>query len=217
MDKNLENNDYNNFIVTEKQTQTETQSNIQDFSKQADLPPKSNFEDDYSVNQNFEEEKGYEIKKQTIADSDNLEINQSMNMPTIEQEEKVVSLPEKKVNINARMKLVLASFIVIVTSLMFATIWNFIQVNKINSSIADRNQNISELQISISKLTGEYNMLDDIEYLKSLASNAGYIEANESNSMHISLDEMYNEETVEKIPSNWFNDVCEFITSLFGW
>lgn len=219
MDNSFDNNDFNNFIITEKESQVETEKEFQDFSSiQVDLPTEKSFdEDDYSIKQNFEEEKSYKIKVQDGSSSFQDESRlRPIDMPLVEKKQEVNLSQNQKININARMKLVLASFIVIVTSLLFATVWNFIQINKINSSIAEREQLMSELQFSISNLTGEYNLLDDLEHLESLAREAGYIDADDSNSVHISLDDMYTEETIEKIPSNWFNDVCEFITSLFG-
>ena len=217
MDGSFDKNDFNNFVITEKQTQTETEKPEKEVSQtETQLPPKQDFDqDDFSVKQNFEEEKSYTIKRQDLDEANASSRSSHINMPLLEREEASV-LKEKKTNISARMKLVMTSFIVIVASLLFATVWNFVQVNKINSSIAEREQSISELQISISKLTGEYNMLDDLDHLKSLAEKAGYVEIDDSNSVNISLDDLYVEETVEKIPSNWFNDVCEFITSLFG-
>ena len=36
------------------------------------------------------------------------------------------------------------------------------------------------------------------------------------NSFVFSLDDFHVEQEIEKLPSNWFNDVCEFFSQLFA-
>lgn len=174
--------------------------------------------DDYSAQQNFEEETNYDLKSQTdILQSESQEQSlRPINMPLIEKKiEQVAKVVETPISLSARMKLLLVSFVVIVSSLLFATVWNFVAISKYNLSIANQGQTISELQISITDLTDEYNLLGDAEYLKQLIDDAGYISSDDSNTITITLDEMFEERVVEEIPSNWFNDVCNFISSIF--
>lgn len=174
--------------------------------------------DDYSAQQNFEEETNYDLKSQTdILQGESQEQTlRPINMPLIEKKiEQVAKVVETPISLSARMKLLLVSFVVIVSSLLFATVWNFVAISKYNLSIANQGQTISELQISITDLTDEYNLLGDTEYLKQLIDDAGYISSDDSNTITITLDEMFEERVVEEIPSNWFNDVCNFISSIF--
>ena len=41
-------------------------------------------------------------------------------------------------------------------------------------------------------------------------------EINSSNTKTIKIDEVYEEDSVQEVPSNWFNDVCEFFSKLFA-
>ena len=61
---------------------------------------------------------------------------------------------------------------------------------------------------SINKLNVEYNDIGSLD---------GYVDKQEGvNSFTVSLNEFYIEPEIEQIPSNWFNDVCEFFSNLFA-
>ena len=138
------------------QTQTTTSTEKKD---KFDL----GIDDDYSVNQNFEEQKNYDMKtyETNFVNTEKDTRFRPIDMPLIEKEEvvKVEAKPNAQISLSARMKLVLVSFIVIISSLLFATVWNFITVAKINSSMNEKLTAINELQVSITELTDEYNLL----------------------------------------------------------
>jgi len=209
------------FTTTEEKTENKNNQTY-DFPKSELSTEKQtnidSFEDDYSINQNFEEQTNYDIGTQdsVYSSTEKQEKLRPIDMPLIEKPVEEVTEPAyQPINLSARMKIVLSSFVVIVASLLFATVWNFIAIAKLNSTIADKTAMVNELQVSITNLSEEYDLLGDSEHLKDLMENAGYIESNDSNTITISLDDMYKEHVIEEIPSNWFNDVCNFITSLF--
>jgi len=211
------------FTTTEEKTENKNNQTY-DFPKSELSTEKQtnidSFEDDYSINQNFEEQTNYDIGTQdsVYSSTEKQEKLRPIDMPLIEKPVEEVTEPAyQPINLSARMKIVLSSFVVIVASLLFATVWNFIAIAKLNSTIADKTAMVNELQVSITNLSEEYDLLGDSEHLKDLMENAGYIESNDSNTITISLDDMYKEHVIEEIPSNWFNDVCNFITSLFKW
>lgn len=218
-------NYFGSFVTTEESKDSKTSkvekplTKPEEYTRKNDLKQEDDFVDDYSIHQNFEEEKNYELKPQSnpfIKKDNETEKLRPINMPLIEkkQEEEVI-VESNPIVLNARMKLLLTSFIIIVASLVFATVWNFVSINKINSSLAVKSETVSQLQVSINNLTDEYNELGNIDNLKKLIEEAGYIESNSSNTITISLDDMYKEHIIEEAPSNWFNDVCNFISSMF--
>lgn len=184
----------------------------------------SDFEtDDYSINSNFNEQTNYEIKSTVQTFQEHEQANQSQFKPldikkTEKLQEKEVSLTKTKQRfiVGGRMKIVLCSFVIIMVSLLFAIAWNFSSIARINSTLGEKESQIAQLQISITSLSEEYNLLDSEEYLKKLAEEAGFIEVTDENTKVITLGEMYTETTVTEVSSNWFNDVCDFFNKLFN-
>ena len=201
-----------------------------DISKQTYESPlkettQKNYEfetDDYSVNSNFKEQTNYEIKQAFKPIQETQKTEQTIFQPIeIERNEKKqeeqVSLTKsrQRLHLGGRLKIIISSFIVIMLSLIVAIAWNFSLASKINSGFSEKEIKITNLKSSISRLKEEYKLLDSEENLKKLAEEAGFVEVGEGNSDTIYLDEMYKEVKVEEIPSNWFNDVCNFLQKVF--
>lgn len=179
----------------------------------------TSYQDDYSVTPNYEEQSSYESasrNEETVATQQSNFVK--MHTPTIKQEEKAVVLTKtkQKIYLQARMKIVLAMFVTIVCALLFVSVYNFAYIGKINASIADKQIEIEELKASISELQAEYNMLSDEGNVKDLASSSGYVDSTDLNTTVLEMGEVYTEPTIEKLPSNWFNDVCDFFSGLFA-
>ena len=187
---------------------------------------KSNFNfetDDYSVNSNFKEETGYDIKSKVQSFSEHENETFSFFKPiTIErakykdQEQVALTKTIEKFHVGGRVKLVLSSFVVVMLSLMVAIVWNFAQLAKLNTSMSEKEVAINELQNSITNLNEEYKLLDSEEKTKQVAEASGYVERTEANSKVVSLGEMYTEAKPAEVSSNWFNDVCNFLTHVFN-
>ncbi|MBQ8425938.1 MAG: hypothetical protein IJX17_08000 [Clostridia bacterium] len=218
----FENEQEVNFFGSNVVVETEKESKQTYNFSQSQVETKKDKEketfDDYSAQQNFDEETNYESKPHSLnyVNTNEEQESDTFFLPLIEKKVKEeVKTVETPIVLNARMKLLLTSFIVIVSSLLFATVWNFVTISKLSASVANKSQVVQELQVSINDLSDEYNLLGDIEHLKELIDEAGYIESNDSNTITISLDDMYKEHNISEMPSNWFNDVCNFISSLF--
>lgn len=223
--------DYNHYITTAEEQIEQSQEQSYNYlsfetetTSQATQTVQTDFnyeteEDDYSLKSNFTEQSNYEIKQQEVS-SVREETSQTsyspMNMPLIEQKVEQSLEQSKRIELSARMKVVLASFIVIVSSLMFATIWNFIAVAKINSTLLANQETVSSLKVSIKDLTEEYNLLGDEETIKDIAKGDNFVDSDDNNTVEISLENMFTEPEVPDVPSNWFNDVCNFLTTLFS-
>ena len=114
------------------------------------------------------------------------------------------------------MKIAITMFAIIAFSLVFLIVWNFVSIGKLNSMIADKQRIVNELSSSITGLRNEYTLVSDEENLYDQAQNAGFVESDDSNTYVVSAGEMFVEEEVQDLPSNWFNDVCDFFTKLFS-
>ncbi len=212
----LFNTDYSSTTTTEAETSTEQQTT---YSPQTGYSTPSYERDDYSSAQNFTEQQSYdsyssnrftETEQQTSRAS-------QMQMPMIEKSAPVVNLVKSKarIRLETRMKIVLSVFSVIVCCLLFVSVFNFITANKLESSFAGKQQQINELEMRISNSEAQYNIKVNDEFNDWVAEN-GYKPVNSENTKVIRIDKIYEESTVEEVPTNWFNDVCEFFSKLFA-
>ena len=227
-------NSYNNSS-TETETepeQSQTQASTGTSLGQTSYNPYANtsgydsdYDDDYSVTPNYNEEKSYnsnsnyDTYSQTETESDTeIKRYRKMEMPVIERGEQAVTLTktQTKVELQPRMKIAITMFAIIAFSLVFLIVWNFVSVGKLNSMIADKQRIVNELSSSITGLRNEYTLVSDEENLYDQAQNAGFVESDDSNTYVVSAGEMFVEEEVQDLPSNWFNDVCDFFTKLFS-
>ena len=215
---------YNSFnsgsttTETEQETDTNTGYNTSSY-KGYQQSQNTGFVDDYSMKQNYEDERSYQPMQTTSQfQSQTEKVQRNMDTPLIQKEEKAVTLTKtrQRVNLNARMKIMIAMFSVIMSALVFVIAWNFISAAKINSNSAEKIQTIASLESSINSLTTTYNVLSDDAEIMRKADELGYEKSDESNTFYVSIDELPSEPTVEPLPSNWFNDVCEFFSKLFA-
>lgn len=185
----------------------------------------TSYQDDYSVTPNYEEQSSYEYasrNEETVTTQQSNFVK--MHTPTIKQEEKAVVLTKtkQKIYLQARMKIVLAMFVTIVCALLFVSVYNFAYIGKINASIADKQIEIEELKASISALKNTYNEVSDEGNLIDKATTPktegglGFVESTNSNTAILKVGEIYTEPVIEELPSNWFNDVCDFLSGLFA-
>lgn len=212
----------NTTTTTEQQTEQQTTTTP---TYSAPSTPSYNpwaDDDDYSVNQNYEEQKSYNSVNQSYEDStettnDVFEVRQ-MTAPMIKKEEPAVNLIKKRqrIELGARMKIVASMFVIIVASLIVAIVWNFANAASMKASFAGKQVEINALTQSIMGLKEEYNLLSDDEQIKSKAENAGYVDSTDDNTIVVDFDSYYAEQTLEEVPSNWFNDVCDFLSKLFA-
>ena len=207
----------NSYTATEtdEKTYQDTQTSPQTFQPFESI--KSPYVDDYSTAQNFEEEKSYNYNSNS-SERDYEETQtrqiQQMHTPTIKQSEKTVNLikTREKIYISPRLKTAAAFCLTIFLALVFVVIYNFAWAANANAEFAAKQVAINEISQSINELKVEYNELTNQD-----STNMGYVEKVEGeNSFTISLSDFYTEPEIVQLPSNWFNDVCEFFSKLFA-
>ena len=210
---------YTSTTTTSDETSQET------YRPQTSYTQAQSFDDDqdYSSAQNFTEQKSYNSVSQNTFEDDEEEQQvfqtPSLNAPVIQRSVPTVNLVKKraKLVLETRMKTVIAVFAMIVACLLFVSIFNFIQVGKIEATFADKQIEIAALENSITASKTTYTLVSEEEYLRQWAETNEFVEANETNTIVVDLSQFYQEPAgPEAIPSNWFNDVCEFLSRLFA-
>ena len=220
-------NSLNSTTVTENKTE-QSQQETTSYSPDSSYNPYTNVSqgtyDDYSMTQNYAEEQSYNPTYDTdFSSSYTAEPVQTkqpyrMETPTIRKDETpVVNLvkTKHKIELQARMKIVIAMFSVIMSLLLFVSVYNFAYASRLKASFADKQTEISMLQADISTLVAEYNKYGNS--VKDTASQNGYVEVTDENTMSIKLGEFHEEQVVESnLPSGWFNKVCDFLSGIFS-
>lgn len=211
-------------ITTDTET-SQVSSSDTGYSPSATYNPfATNYEDDdYSVTPNYTSEQNYNTTSyssvETTPEQTRVAIR-SMETPVIKKDEtEVVSLvkTQSKIRLEPRMKIVASMFAIILCALVFAIIWNFVSISKLNSMIADKQITISQLQSGIIAGQVQYTEISD-EVLESVQKEgSGYVPSEvDKNTFFRDLEEMQVETVIKDIPSNWFNDVCNFFSNLFA-
>jgi hypothetical protein len=100
---------------------------------------------------------------------------------------------------------------------LFVSVFNFISASKIEASFLGKQQQINSLEQSILASEYSYNSVSSNDYVENWAEQNNYVNKQDGvNSFTINIDGIYEEQFVEEVPSNWFNDVCEFFSKLFA-
>ena len=221
----FDSNDYLNslFNTDYSSTTTETESTTDQqttYGTQTGFSIPTYERDDYSSTQNFTEQQSYDsTSSNRFSDIETQSVKVSqMQTPMIEKSAPVVNLVKSRarIRLETRMKIVLSVFSIIVACLLFVSIFNFISANRLQSTFEGKQQQINNLEQSISDAKKAYKLVTNEDYVKSWAENENYVVKDDTNSIVIKVGEVYQESTVQEVPSNWFNDVCEFFSKLFA-
>ncbi len=212
--------------TTESETQQQNQQTMFNPQQTSSNPYSSysNDTDDYSLRPNYEEQQSYNSFGQSYGEQNQEEQMQQsyvvkpMETPLIRKEAPAVNLikTKAKIELQARMKIVIAMFSIIVATLLFAVVWNFASASQMKASFASKQQQINTLQESIITLNRSYIELSDDEQIKAKAEEAGYVDKSSENTIEVELKENFKPYADAEVSSNWFNDVCDFLSGIFG-
>ena len=123
------------------------------------------------------------------------------------------SAPEKRVKLTPRMKIAICCYSIIVALLIGFAIYNAVAIGSASSALASSQIEVASQQEVINGLEEEYNYLGTNEIIKSKLSS-DYVKLDGTNSVIIESPVLDEVETFDA-PSNWFNSICEFLSSLF--
>lgn len=113
-------------------------------------------------------------------------------------------------------KIRIACFFATVALLSFLFIYNFIAMNNLNVNIASLESQIESEQTSIDNLKVQINSLNKENSIMLRVNEAGYSAEYPLNDDILIVDVPKTSSVESTAQSNWFNDFCEFISSVFG-
>lgn len=112
-------------------------------------------------------------------------------------------------------KVWLVCFAVIIIMLSALTITNAININKLNNNIEQTSSSITDINKDIQNTIKDIGKLTDEQEIKNNASELGLTEVEPKNNIEIQLNEKNVVEDYQG-QTNFFDDICNFIRSLFG-
>lgn len=209
---------------TSKDNVSQTYEETPSYSSRTDTAADDyQYQDDYSVTPSYNGETGYNSQRTEAATQTEEPVQtplRAINAPLIQKREEVETVTLTKtrqvIRLSGRMKIVLSMFVVIMAALVAAIAWNFASVGRLNGEIAEKQQMIASLQSSINSLDDEYNLLGDDGTIKEKAEQQGYVDSNDTNTVVVEVGETYTKPAAQEVPSNWFNDFCNFLSRIFG-
>ena len=118
------------------------------------------------------------------------------------------------VKMSARAKLYITTGFVITALLLFLMIYNFFVISKVQNSIDILQDDLTYQEYQVSERARKVNDLTDDATLKPLLTEMGYAEVS-SNSVVV-INSAGNDYVPLEGETNWFDSICEFISSIFG-
>ena len=123
------------------------------------------------------------------------------------------------VDVYAKAKVIiyLTTTIIVTALLAFLAIYNIFVINGLNNNINLLQEDVETAQLQYDNLRKNFGDLSEAE-LRALINEAfngeyGDIESNDSNSVGM-LDT--NNGSAEQVSTNWFDQLCTFLSNLFG-
>ncbi len=140
-----------------------------------------------------------------------------MAMPNVERKERTLEKPQatSKIKLRARGKIAITVYSIILVALITFAIYNAVAIGSISGQIATQNQTYISALADINALQSEYNELGMDETIMDKAYGNGFILSTENDIVRVSREEMESRESTD-VESNWFEDLCEFLSNLFS-
>ena len=118
-------------------------------------------------------------------------------------------------SITFRMKLLMATTIAVKAMLLFLAIYNIVCISATASSIQILESNIATETTIVDSLKKDLSSLNDTTGISSELESNGYTTIDDDKIIYVELN---NTNTVTRLQgsTNWFDAVCNFISSIFG-
>lgn len=151
-------------------------------------------------------------EKHYQADIEQISIDSPRKMDMLTIDKKIEQHPEApvKVHLNARGKILVSVIAICICALMAFMIGNAITISRLNTTIAQKQSMIASQQQTVNTLQEEYDYI--LSQGGETAAANGYT-ANESGVSVDIIEEIGRSSA--SIESNWFEDLCNFLSNLF--
>lgn len=184
--------------------------------------PSTNFESPFKTSYDSfttTEEPSYEIEKEYTSAEVDEEVNPFKSKPFEMQNIQRRSVPAQKYKFNTHGKILMSVYCAICMVLIAFVIYNAFAISSLAQSNSSLEAVLSSKQQVAQVLQNEYDYLGSKKGVSSKLAEDQYFNkfdvATESNTVTISLGE-FEEVPTCTVPSNWFDDVCEFLANLFN-
>ena len=114
-----------------------------------------------------------------------------------------------------RTKLYMSLAISVTALLLFLAIFNIFRINAVSSSIQILENNIATETTIFNSLQNDVDGMNDLSNINAELDNLGYYEMNSDDMIQVDISNATPVVTVEG-STNWFDSVCNFISSIFG-
>lgn len=133
------------------------------------------------------------------------------------QESFVTSTPAQKptFRLKQKAKVWLVCFSVIIVMLSALCITNAVNISNLNSNIEQTQSSITNVNKNIQNTIKDIGKLTDEQEIKNNASDLGLTEVEPENNIEIQLNQKNEVEDYQR-QTNFFDEICNFIRSLFG-
>ncbi len=117
--------------------------------------------------------------------------------------------------VSFRTKLFIACSIAITSLLLFLAIYNIFRINAMSSGIELLQNNIATETNIYNSLQNDVNNMNDTTSITAELNNMGYYEISDSDIVYV---EVPAETPVQVLSgsTNWFDSICNFVSSIFG-
>lgn len=173
--------------------------------------PSSIFDDEETPE--FEVQKNYTMSRDEDVIQEESKV--TMAMPSVIRKERVKEeiVSQSKLKIRARGKIAITVYSIILLTLIAFAIYNAVTINQMQELVASKNQLYITESVVINDLLNEYNNLGSDERILDEVEGE-FIEPTENHIVRVSLGSMEERpETV--VESNWFEELCSFLSNLF--
>ena len=149
--------------------------------------------------------------KELTTEFDSIVVDEEVLNSVTLTEDNVIS--QEKVSF--RTKLFMTCAIAITSLLMFLAIFNIFSINAVSSNIQMLERNIATESIIYNALQSDVDNLNDTTNIMSELGSNGYFEVSDSDLIYVEVSN--SAPVVEPTGStNWFDAVCNFVSSIFG-
>jgi len=161
-------------------------------------------------------EPAFEVEKQYTFDTTSYERKeQEMSIPTLEKrKEETAYQPKVKAKLNARGKIVVAVYSIVVAIIVAFCIYNGVMISGLNSDVDYKNGIVATQTQVITDLQNTYNSLGEDDAIISQVGDSFKVPTS-ADTVALS-DFTIAEREVKQEQTNWFERFCETIKKLFS-
>jgi|GEM_PF-5014273 len=173
----------------------------------------------YTYDTTTDTEPAYEVEQEYTSSTDNAEEESEYRLVTPKfrsvytHENALSEVKQEKQALSPRLKIVMSVASIIFVLLVAFVIYNAVSIGAINSQIASAQQEVVAQTQVINELEKEYTELGSADaIINGVGREFGF--ANSDNTFFVEAPTL-DEVNVITSPTNWFNEVCKFFSSLF--